>query len=173
MASRKANEELRVSIDINPHYVCGLLGPLALATEMDSAGDVFNQIDYSNASQRQLVIDFLIRPPFNGLEDATAQQVKASLGYCVGLAHDFPSAVTEKLLLCGITESDARQFLAQLWSSLFSEELPANSNEITYKVKSKPLRANQFAYKRPEGKNWDEQINDFRRQMFDRLLESR
>ncbi|MEO4049406.1 hypothetical protein AAFN46_20290 [Pseudomonas sp. CAU 1711] len=146
-------------ITLNPHYVSRLIGPLALASEMDSQSAVLESIDYADTLQRELVFNCLIRPSFDRLGESTTQEVKKSLGYLVENPGCLPELIAEKLSLCGVHPDEHNLFLCELWKALFPLEGTGDYSSGNCKIVNKPLAANQFAFSRPAGESLQDGLN--------------
>ncbi|MFE2078404.1 hypothetical protein [Streptomyces misionensis] len=144
---------------INPGYVSSLLGPLALAVAMDSRGDIFGLVDYSDVSQCALVIFHLIRPEFDVLDEATRQEVKKALGYLVENSVSSSSIIDSILTQCEVCPEAHGIFINELWVSIFPAESSIEYVAEKCKVGRNPLNFRQYNHSRPAELSLQDRMN--------------
>ncbi|WP_220815858.1 hypothetical protein [Pseudomonas paralcaligenes] len=159
---------LKKKAEANPHYVSRLIGPLALAYEMDDHGDVLDSINYLDDTQCGLVFDCLIRPNFERLSEPTKQEIEKALGYMVENPNCIPGLIEDKLLLCGVHPEVFELFIYKLWKSLFPSAISDAYSTEKYRLVNKPLTASQFVFSRQAG----ESLQDSFRNLHEKLLSS-
>ncbi|WP_337058085.1 hypothetical protein [Pseudomonas sp. USHLN015] len=150
---------------VNPHYTSRLLGPLALAAEMDAEGLVLGAVDYTNRRHCELVIENLVRPTFERLDVSDATEVKNSLGYLSTDPNARKSLIEDRLLLCGIPPEEHCKFITLLWAVLFGEDGDAESGFEQFKVVNKPLGRHRFSLIGPQKRTLAEPLDELRIQL--------
>lgn len=150
---------------INFHYLSRLIGPLALANEMDTEDFLSNHINYSDHLHCRLIINHLIRPNFDRVDENTKQEIKNALGLLYANPSFHSSLVEEKLLLCNIPPEDHFNFIQQLCEEFFTPGAAIDFNLKDFKIQDKPLNASQYSFVTPTHKTLDESLEELRAEL--------
>lgn len=149
-------------IKANPYYVSSLLGPLALAVAKDDANELLSSIDYSSQKQSALVIECLIKPTFERLQDSTQEEVAKALAYFSSQPNAASDIIESKLLLCEVPPVHHFSFLGAMWDVLFFKQSATDVAAKVNKIANRPLTMRDFLFQKNPSNTLDELIEELR-----------
>jgi hypothetical protein len=145
-------------IDVNLHYLSRVLGPLALASEIDQDGDLLGSVDFTNPAQCKLVLDYLVVPSFRRMDESSKSEVRKALGFCVQNADEPIPLIEDKLEYSRVPPENARVLLLCLWDCLFGQPKPSEYSLEQCRISRKPLAWNQIRFIGPEEISLEQQM---------------
>ncbi|NHZ67052.1 hypothetical protein [Massilia genomosp. 1] len=150
-------------VNINPHYVAHLIGPIALENDMEQHEDIFELLDLACKDHVKFLVDEIIQPEYLRLTDESRYKTKESLRY---LLNTEPSgAVSHICSTLGLSDEEIPAFLDQLWEFLFPGEDKLWLPDLKYVKKSAPLRFNDVSFAYLPTRTFNESLEALRNRM--------
>jgi hypothetical protein len=151
------------TVNINPHYVARLIGPIALASDMEQQEDIFELIDLACNDHVKFLVDEIINSEYLRLTDESQYKTKETLRY---LLNTQPSgAVSHMCSMLGLSDDEIPIFLDRLWNFLFPSENKTLLPDLKYVKNSTPLRFDEVQFRSLPSRTLNESLDSLRNRM--------